>query len=130
MRAIQLLPIFLAAVVLGAVVAHSFVRADLQYVTVRDGGLFIVANSYPTNSTYLGLTAGHWGEMFNVTTLPIVNSTLLVFTVFQNYQMLNQTVIQNLNSTLRGSGTFTIYLDLGSSSISEPEYTDVKWLVA
>lgn len=119
--------VFTVSIIFGSYFHFGYSTAPL--VTIQNDGLFVVANSYPTNATYLGLTAGHWGEIFNVTITPSVNRTQLQFTVYQNYQMLNQSIIQNINSTIYGSGTFTIYLDLGSSNISTPEYTDVKWSV-
>src|SRR5712664_1745550 len=97
---------------LGLVIAHSFVRADALLVTLTEGSFFVVANTYETNSTFLGLTAGHFGETWNVTVASNVNSTLLNFRVFQNYGLSNATQLQDLNSTFTGSGTWTIFLDL------------------
>jgi len=119
--------VFFAFSILGSFVGEAVVRAENPSVTVRENGWFVVAQSYPTNDTFLSLTAGHWGDSYNLTVSQSVNVTEINFRVFSNYGFPNATITQNLNATLYGSGVFTIYLDLGSSSLGSPVYTSIGW---
>ena len=117
--------VFLTSVLIGTFfhLPHVFGSGN---VTVVDEGMFIVSETFPSNTTFLDLHAGHRGEIFKVTASG-VNATSLTFTVTQDYGRSNATVIRVQNTTLRGSGSWTVYLDLGSSVISIPFYVDTKW---
>ncbi len=123
------LAVFSAFFILGFTVSDSFVHAESPLVSITENGWFVVANSYPSNSTFLGLTAGHWGDSYNVTIGSNVNETMIEFQVFESYGFPNAILTQDLNATIFGSGTVTVYLDLGSSSLGSPVYTDVIWSV-
>ncbi len=85
-----------------------------------------MANSYPANGTSAPteLIAGHWGDKFNVTIYDNQNHTVN-WKVWNNYGMENQMLIVNANNTLTESTI--VYLDLGTSVLSDRIYFDWSW---
>ncbi len=123
-RRLQVLSIGLLIGVVIGVFLHA--RADAPTITIEDKGLFVVANSYPANGTNAPteLVAGHWGDKFNVTVYD--NQTHTVnWKVWSNYGMANQTLVVDANNTLTESTI--VYLDLGTSVLSDPIYFDWSW---